>query len=126
MNSYGKERMINDLVSLGYRVVEHLPANNQDYVVIRDYEIEFGRFRGKVIDLGLLAPVDYPRTIGSCLQVKSTPHLLLKEDNAPGKINVLDSPLGAAWKYWSFRLKIYPDDPTKNIMAQINGIFRNI
>lgn len=126
MSSYGITRVLDDLISLGYRVVEHLQAKNQQYVVIRDYEIEFGRFAGRVIDLALLIPSDYPRTVGSSIQVKSSPHLLVRENNVPGKINILDSPIGPDWKYWSFRFKIVQDDPTKNIMTQVNGIFRNI
>lgn len=127
MSQYGKERLFNDLVLLGYRLIEHVHlTNGQDYVVLRDFKIEHGIFKDSVIDLALLAPKEYPRTVGPSIQVKSNPHLLDKKDSVSGKRNIIDSPLGAEWRYWSFRFMLSPNDPTKDLMTQINGIFRNI
>ena len=127
MSHYGKERLFNDLILLGYQIIEHVQATNgQDYVVIKSYEIEHGIFEGRIIDLALHAPKEYPRTIGPSIQVKSSPHLLEKHDSIPKKRNVIDSPLGSEWRYWSFRFSLNQNDPTKDLMTQINGIFRNI
>lgn len=126
MTEYGKVRLYNDLVSDGY-IVEFANDNaGIDYVVIKDYMIEFGNFAGQVIDLGIPAPKDYPRVAGACIHIKSIPHILDKKDTIPGKRNILDSKLGSEWRYWSFRFNLSSANPTKDLMSQINGILRII
>lgn len=126
MNMYGKDRLKDDLSSIGYEVDCISDGNRANYVLIKNYKIELGIFKGREVDLAIPVPNDYPRTVGPSLQIKSSPHLLDKKDTIPGKRNIINSPLGEAWRYWSFRFNLSPENPTQDLMTQINGIFRNI
>lgn len=126
MNLYGKERLFIDLQQLGH-LVEYLnDTKGNEFVVIRDYCINVGQFKDRIIDLALPAPKDYPRIVGPCVHVKSNPILFDNSDTIKGKRNIINSPLGGEWRYWSFRFNISQDNPTEDLMSQINGIFRNI
>ncbi|KAF5037085.1 hypothetical protein DSECCO2_568380 [anaerobic digester metagenome] len=123
---YGKERLYADLQQMGYIVEYQNDSNGLDYVTIKDHVIDIGQFKGRVIDLSLLVRSDYPRTIGSCIHVKSDPILLDYNDSDRIKRNIIKSNLGEEWRYWSFTFNLSSDNPTQDLMAQINGIFRNI
>ena len=126
MTVYGKERLFTDLQQMGYNVEKVNDAKGIDYVIIRDYFITIGKFLGKVIDLAIPVPKDYPRVSGSSIHLKSNPHLLDKTDTIKGKRNIIDSPLGDDWRYWSFRFQVSPENPSQDLLSQINGIFRSI
>ena len=123
---YGKERLYNDLQQMGFSIDYMSDSKGIEYVTIRDYNIDIGQFKGRVIDLSIPVPKDYPRAVGSCIHVKSEPILLNKTDSIPKKRNIIDSNLGNEWRYWSFRFNLSPENPTQDLISQINGIFRNI
>ncbi len=126
MTTYGIEKIFSDIKQLGFNVEKINNVRGVDYVVIREFMISVGKFIGKVIDLAIPVPIDYPRTCGSCIHVKSQPHLLDKRDTLSGIRNIIDSPLGDEWRYWSFRFQISHAHPTQDLISQINGIFRRI
>ena len=123
---YGKERLYNDLQQMGHLVEYINDSKGLEYVTIKDYKIDIGQFKGRVIDLSIPAPKDYPRTAGPCIHVKSNPILLNNSDSIPNKRNIINSNLGEEWRYWSFRFNLSSENPTQDLIAQINGIFRNI
>lgn len=123
---YGAVRLIEDLEFLGYNVVAVEAPNGNKYVQIDNYEVKVGQFKGRVIDLAIPAPDQYPRSVGPSIHVKSDPILMDKKDTIPGTRNIINSPLGEPWRYWSFRFNLNAQDPTKDLMSQINGIFKNI
>ncbi|MBS2101197.1 hypothetical protein [Carboxylicivirga linearis] len=126
MSVYGKERLYNDLISDDYSVEYLTDSKGMDYVAITEYEIQFGIFKGQGIALAIPVPKDYPRTAGASIHVKSNPHLLDCKDTIAGKRNIINSNLGNEWRYWSFRFNLSAENPTKDLMSQINGIFKNI
>ncbi|MBI6117965.1 E2/UBC family protein [Salegentibacter maritimus] len=123
---YGTERLIDDLQALGYKVVPVVANNGKKFVQIDKYEVKVGQFKGRVIDLAIPAPNQYPRSVGPSIHVKSDPMLLDKKDTIKGTRNIINSPLGEPWRYWSFRFNLNAQDPTKDLISQINGIFKNI
>lgn len=123
---YGADRMLQDLENLGYKKLELIEANNQQYISIQSFIVTLGQFSSRVIDLAIPVPPDYPRTVGASIHIKSTPQLLEKEQSIPNVRNIIDSPLGAEWRYWSFRFLPTEGDSTQNLIHQINGIFRTI
>lgn len=126
MSTYGKERLFNDLISEGYLADYMRDSSGVDYVVINNYVIQFGIFKGREIALAIPVPNDYPRTSGSCIHIKSDPMILDYKDTIQGKRNIIQSNLGADWRYWSFRFNLHTENPTIDLMSQINGIFKNI
>lgn len=120
----GADDFYSDLVALGFKCRQVLGSDQQNYVVIDDYEIELGKFKGEKIQLGLLAPSDYPRRVGASIHVRSSPILYDKQDTLPGVRNILDSPLGEDWRYWSYGFRAEPVDTARNLMEQINGVFK--
>lgn len=126
MSIYGSVRLIADLRLLEHQVNIIDNIGGIDYVVVCNYLISVGQFSDRVIDLAIPTPKEYPRAIGSSIHIKSNPHLLDYNDTIPRKRNIIESPLGEKWRYWSFRFQINPENPTKDLMSQINGIFRNI
>lgn len=126
MSEYGKERLYNDLITDGYSVEYMSDSKGLDYVIITEYVIQFGIFKGQGIALAIPVPTDYPRTTGASIHVKSDPLLLDNKDTIKGKRNILNSNLGSDWRYWSFRFNLSSENPTNDLMSQINGIFKNI
>ena len=123
---YGLERLQGDLVDLGY-VIEKVIANGIMYVVIPDYEIVIGRFQGQIIDLGIPATPDFPRTVAPSIHVRATPQLLEKKDSIPSIRNIIDSPLGPEWRYWSRNFGWNGTEKSaRRLMNQIKGVFANV
>jgi hypothetical protein len=126
MIKYGPSRLTEDLQNLGYSINSISASNGKDFVQIENYKVKTGRFEGRVIDLAIPAPNEYPRTVGPSIHIKSDPVLLDKQDTLHNKRNIIESPLGGQWRYWSFRFNLNSENPTKDLMSQINGIFKNI
>ena len=122
----GPEKMVEDFKELGLQPELVDGPDGNKYAVFKGYEVEIGRFAGRVIDLALHALPDYPRMVHSSIHIKADPQLLEKTDTAPGIRNIVDSGLGADWRYWSFSLKANPNDTALNLLTQINGIFKRI
>lgn len=117
----GIERLIEDLAGLNFNVSKVKDSNNQDYAVIDDFEIPAGTLAGRIIKLGIPAPTDYPRSFGASIHVNQH---LVPFGNVPNVRNVVNSALGAEWQYWSHRFNIRTNNPTSELITQINAIFR--
>jgi hypothetical protein len=121
---YGVQRLLSDLSALGYEC-EVLEVGGNSYVIIRGYEVEIGRFAGLIIDLGILATLDFPRSVASAIHVHANPQLLDKADTVPNVRNITDSQLGAEWRYWSHNFQWTEERSARRLMSQINGIFKD-
>ena len=120
---YGTERFVSDFTELGYHTELIKGVDGQTYAIFKDFEIPIGQFVGRVIDLALIVPPDYPRIVGSSIHVKASPQLFEKSDSIPGVRNIIDSGLGLEWRYWSYAFKAETEDTAKNLMSQIMGVF---
>ncbi|HEV2149801.1 MAG TPA: E2/UBC family protein [Longimicrobiaceae bacterium] len=120
---YGPERLLRDLGEIGYEVERVTGADGNVYAVIRGFVVPVGRFADRVIDLGLLAPPDYPRNVGSSIHVRATPQLL-EYGSVPGVRNIIQSGLGPEWRYWSHNFGWGAGErSTRRLLSQINRIF---
>jgi hypothetical protein len=115
--------MLSDLHTQGYGNASSIrDANGGMYALLPQFEIPAGTFAGRVIDLAIPAPADYPRGGIASIHVRSTPNLVGK--GSTGTRNVIDSPLGIDWQYWSYQFQLRPFNTTSELLAQINGVFR--
>ena len=121
---YGSERFLKDFKEIGYTAELAKGVDGKDYAIFKEFEIEIGKFSGKVIDLGLIIPPDYPRRVHNSIHVKAIPQLFEKTDTIPGVRNIIDSGLGLEWRYWSHRFNSIPEDTAMHLMSQINGVFK--
>jgi len=120
---YGPERLLTDLREMGYEVERVTDAGGNAYAVIRGFVVPVGRFADRLIDLGLLAPPDYPRNIGSSIHVRATPQLL-EYGSVPNVRNIIQSGLGPEWRYWSHNFGWGTGErSTRRLLSQINTIF---
>lgn len=125
--NYGIEAFKLDLEALSYTDLITKKGNDQvDFLVIPSFIVPIGRFEGRVIDLAIPVPGDYPRTVGASIHIKSNPQLLEKSDSLTSVRNIIDSSLGEEWRYWSFRFIPQIENTAENLMHQINGVFKNI
>ena len=118
---FGVARLAQDLRELGF-AVETVTAGGQPFAVVRTYEVQAGRFEGRTIDLGLPAPPNFPQAVGSAIHIRAAPQLFDKRDTRPGVRNILDSPLGPEWRYWSLNFG-QGDHSARRLLSQINGVF---
>lgn len=122
---YGAEQLLSDLLDQGF-TAEIIDGNDGNkYAVIRRYEVELGRFAGRIIDLGILATADYPRSVASAIHVKTSPQLLEKTDTVANIRNIIDSSLGEEWRYWSHNFNWTTERNTRRLISQINTIFKD-
>jgi len=122
---YGPERLLKDLAELGYPA-EKVTANGTIFAIISGYEIEIGRFQGRVIDLGIPSTPDFPRTAAPSIHIRANPQLLEKTDSIHNVRNIIDSPLGPEWRYWSRNFCWNgAEKSTRRLLNQIKGIFSN-
>lgn len=121
---YGAERLYSDLLELGFNAELVEGKDGNKYAVIHNYEVEMGRFAGEIIDLGIMATSDYPRSVASAIHVLTTPPLLEK-GNIPNVRNITDSNLGVEWQYWSNNFNWTTERTTRRLISQINTIFNN-
>lgn len=120
---YGAERLKSDLEALGFNVAILNGNDGQPYDVIRGFEVQTGRFVGRIIDLGIMAVANYPQGVASAIQVKADPQLFEKSDSESGVRNIQDSPLGHEWRYWSKNFNWDGERTTRRLISQINRIF---
>jgi len=123
---YGPPRLLAELQGLGYSA-EIVPCGDIHFVAIRDYRIEVGRFAGRTIDLALPATQDFPRTVGSSIHIRADPQLL-EYQNIPNVMNIIQSPLGVDWRYWShnFNWAGECDRSAARLLYKINAIFDRV
>jgi E2/UBC family protein E len=120
---FGVERLCEDLGVLGLKADLFEDPQKNVFVIVQGYLIELGRFAGRVIDLGLLVPANYPQGVGSCIHVKAAPQLLDVTDTVPNVRNVTASSLGQEWRYWSKNFGWNGERSTRRLMSQVNEIF---
>jgi hypothetical protein len=122
---YGPERLFNDLSDLGFDGELVTAKDGNQFAIIHNYEVLLGQFAGRVIDLGIPATVDFPRTVGSSIHVRAKPQLFEKQ-NIPGVRNITDSILGEEWLYWSRNFGWAGGERTaRRLISQINEVFNN-
>lgn len=126
--SCGVDLLVAELQAQGYSEASALSdANNQAYALLPNFEIPAGAFAGRKIDLAILTMPDYPRSMGSSIHIRASPHLVPAGPIMKNGVlvrNVIGSALGPDWQYWSYRFDVRPGNPTLELMTQINGIFR--
>ena len=119
----GIERLISDLHENGYETATQAQApDGTFYAVIPEFIIPGGSFADRVISLAIPAPANYPQGVGASIHIKALP-VLSPVGSIPGKRNVIASSLGGEWQYWSYKFNLYQNNPTGELIAQINGIF---
>lgn len=123
---FGPARFLEEVLALGYPA-EARQGGDLNFVVITEYEVMLGRFRGRLIGLGLPATPDFPRSVGSAIHVRAEPQLL-ECQNIPNVMNIVASPLGGDWRYWShnFNWGGERDRSAARLMYQINTIFDRV
>lgn len=119
----GASRLEQDLQQQGYKSLSILNEGGQAYVMIANFEVPVGSFAGRIIDLAIPAPIDYPRVCGASMHVRSTPQLV-EFGQVQGLRNVIASPLGPDWQYWSYAFHARPGNTTGELMSQIHAVFR--
>lgn len=122
----GVERLVADLRELGFEAQATKDSNGAAFAVMLGYTVELGRFAGRVIDLGLPAPENYPEAFGSSIHVRTTPQLLEKAESVPNVRNIVDSTLGREWRYWSHNFGIGGERTTRRLLSQVNHIFHHV
>ena len=122
---YGVTRLVDDLRALGYEVAETTAPSGEKFAVVSRFVVPVGRFADRVIDLGLQATADFPRTVSSAIHVRSSPHLYDTSDSVQNVRNIQGSPLGSEWRYWSHNFGWQAERSARHLMTQINGIFLN-
>ncbi|MFP5356497.1 MAG: hypothetical protein ACLGIK_15355 [Gemmatimonadota bacterium] len=126
MSTFGPERLLAELRALGL-TVDDRTAGGARFAVVPEFEVPCGRFAGRVIGLGIPATSDFPRTVGSAVHVCSDPPILDFRDTQPGVRNIIESPLGADWRYWSHNFQWRGQDRgARRLLSQIHGIFRRV
>ncbi|MBE7172346.1 MAG: hypothetical protein INR73_17295 [Williamsia sp.] len=120
----GIERLLHDLSGMGYGDVERCDDHTGvSYAVMKGFEIPAGTFAGRIIDLAVPAPPNFPQGVTSSIHIKASP-ILVTQGMVTGIRNVLPSNLGIEWQYWSYNFVLPPGNPTAELITKINEIFR--
>ena len=126
VSNYGPQRLVSELSSLGYTPELTNDGGSNPFTVIRGYEVQLGRFAGRVIDLALPMTADFPISVGASIHVRANPQLIEK-GSIPDVRNIIDSTLGSEWCYWSrnFNWSQQTQKTARRLMAQIAGVFKD-
>lgn len=122
---FGPERLKAELLELGHQDVHVIndPEGNS-FVVLHRFEVPLGRFMGRVIDLALPAPPNYPQGIGAALHILAVPQLFDYNDTVQGVRTITQSSLGLEWRYWSKAFN--PSErTTRRLMHHVNEVFEH-
>ncbi len=122
---YGVARLVEDLRGLGYKVREVTAPGGEKFAVISPFTVPVGRFADRVIELGVQATADFPRTVASAIHVRAAPQLYDTGDSVQNVRNIQASALGPEWRYWSHNFGWQGERSARRLMSQINGIFLN-
>jgi hypothetical protein len=122
---YGAQRLISELEALGYTVTLTPASDGTPFAVLQRFVVPGGRFVDRIIDLGLQATPDFPRTVASAIHVRATPQLFEACDSQPNIRNITASALGADWRYWSHNFGWTEARNARRLISQINRIFAN-
>lgn len=124
--SRGVERLLADLQELGLAAEKAVDGNGAIYGIVPGFTVEVGRFAGRVIDLGIPVPENFPEAFGASIHVRATPQLVDKHDSVPNVRNIVDSALGPEWRYWSHNFGDGGSRTTRRLLSQINLIFLHV
>lgn len=122
---YGPERLISDLNALGFGPELVRANDNGVYAIIRKFEVLLGRFAGRIIDLGIPATADFPRTVGSSIHILASPQLYDYRDSVTNVRNITKSALGPEWRYWSRNFNWTEGKTIRRLLSQINEVFEH-
>ena len=122
---YGPGRLVEDLRTLGYDAQELRAQDGTPFAVIPAFAVPCGRFLGRVIDLGIQATPDFPRSVAAAIHVRANPQLFDYNDTQPNVRNITASALGPEWRYWSHNFGWQGEKSARRLMSQINGILAN-
>jgi hypothetical protein len=125
---YGAERFQLDWQGLGFSETYISEPNlGNKFVIIPQFAVLTGPFCGRIIDIGFPALPDYPNSIGSSLHVRSTPHLLDYQNIASVR-NIIPSPLGEDWRYWSLNFAQHWDSNlgVRRLLSLVNEVFSRV
>lgn len=122
---FGAAKLVSELRALDFDAEIFRGADDQEYVVIHNYEVLVGRFIGRVIELAVFPMADYPRNVASAIHVKADPQLFETKDSVPNVRNITDSAIGPEWRYWSHNFNWTTERDARRLISQINTIFNN-
>jgi hypothetical protein len=122
---YGFPRLVEEFRALGFDVQEVTASNGERFAVLSPFTIPAGRFANRVIDLGIQATPDFPRTVASAIHVRANPQLYGVSDSVANVRNIQASALGLDWRYWSHNFGWQGERNARRLMSQINAIFLN-
>ena len=122
---YGPTRLVAELEDLGYNVALISAPDGTPFAVLERFVVPCGRFANRIIDLGLQATPDFPRTVASAIHVRATPQLFETTDSLPNVRNITTSALGGEWRYWSHNFGWSEERRARRLMSQVNRIFAN-
>lgn len=125
MSEYGPTKLRLDLEAMGFNVEMVTGGDQNTYAIMCKYEVQIGRFAGRIIDLAIMATSDYPRSIPSALHVRAHPQLFEKSDTVANVRNITDSALGTEWRYWSKNFGWDGERTTRRLISQINKVFND-
>ena len=122
---FGGERLMKELSDDGYNV--SLVGSPQNFVVIKEYEIESGKFQGRVVNLAFSTTPNYPQSIHPSIHVESNPLLFDSKDNQAQVRNIQPSLLGGNWRYWSINANwsTHNKQDASRLLSIVAGVFDN-
>lgn len=123
--TYGPDRFLEELRALGHQVELVTATGGIPFAIIRGFTVPCGKFAGRLIDVGIQATADFPRTVASAIHVRAAPQLYDYGDTRPGVRNITTSVLGPEWRYWSHNFGWQGDKTARRLMSQVNTVFAN-
>lgn len=121
----GPDRLIDDLKALGFEVQRIVAKDESIFAVIPQFEVTLGQFKGRIIDLGIQATPDFPKTVSAAVHVRADPQLFEPKDNVHNVRNITASVLGNEWRYWSKNFNWNGERSARRLVSKINAIFEN-
>lgn len=117
----GLERFVEDFRAMGWTVDGPLQSGGLRWAIIHEFIVPAGRFSGRVIDVAIPAPDDFPATPPGGLYV--SPDLI--PVNEMGGLSVHDragetAGLPGRWQYWSRPVPPGTWQPMRGIRRLIN------
>jgi hypothetical protein len=122
---YGPLQLLSELSELGLKAELLQASDGNSYAVISAFEIQLGRFANRIIGLGILATPDFPCTVASAIHVKAEPQLFDYQDTVANIRNIIQSPLGGEWRYWSKGFDLQGERSVRRLISKINEVFLN-
>lgn len=110
--------LIDYLTSLGWVGEKIKGLDNQEYIIIRNYQIKVGNLAGKICDIAIQCMNATPYVPPSAIH--TNPALIRM-----GTYNTQASGIGGDWQYWSRVLRRQPLKP-QDFVTHIATIFSEV